>query len=519
MSKIYITPNEDLFEILEQILKGLDSEIEVMIDTANPVINNSLNLKYLETESEKAGKKIVFVPKDEKGREVLDNYYKQNAEVDLEEAEVNTELFSEVTPSKKPSGFVSGDILEHDNEKAVVSDKNKKFNLSGIVSKKTNLKRSQFMYRVITIILLLLIPIGLFIVWWFLPIANITLVLKSESLDQSFTLKVSPDVKEPDIKAGLFPAQLLSSQKLIRQTASATGTKTIGESAVGVVTISNKTTEEKTFPQGTLIELISEDSLKKIQFTTTQESTVVASSGGVVGKADIAVVASDIGEDYNLTVGQLFNVGGLDSADFVAKNESDIKGGVSTKVTIITQSDQDKLLADIKAQLDKQVKEDLIKKAEGKNLAQSSIKLSIVSKVFSDNVGAQVSTFSLEVTEKAEGLVIDESTIKKLEQDIKPNVPDGYKILDEKGQFSFDVIDSATAPQIVIEYKAKIGKILSEDELRSKLVAKTTGEAEEILKEIKEIAEYSIRITPKLPPVLTRMPRQVSRINIQFEYK
>jgi len=271
--------------------------------------------------------------------------------------------------------------------------------------------------------------------------------------------------------------------------------------------------------QGTLIELISEDSLKKIQFTTKEESTVAASSGGVVGKADIGIIASDIGEDYNLSAGQLFNVGGLDSADFVAKNESDIKGGVSTKVTIITQSDQDKLLADIKTQLDKQVKEDLIKKAEGKNLAQSSIKLSIVSKVFSDNVGGQVSTFSLEVTEKAEGLVIDESTIKKLEQDIKPNVPDGYKILDEKGKFSFDVIDSATAPQIVIEYKAKIGKTLSEDELRSKLVAKTTGEAEEILKEIKEISEYSIRITPKLPPVLTRMPRQVSRINIQFEYK
>ena len=93
MSKIYINPEEDLFEILEQILKGLDNEVEVMIDTVNPVLSNSLNLKYLETESEKAGKKIIFVPKDEKGKVILENFYKKKSVVVMsDEFKVNSNL-------------------------------------------------------------------------------------------------------------------------------------------------------------------------------------------------------------------------------------------------------------------------------------------------------------------------------------------------------------------------------------------------------------------------------------------
>ena len=520
MSKIYINPEEDLFEILEQILKGLDNEVEVMIDTVNPVLSNSLNLKYLETESEKAGKKIIFVPKDEKGKVILENFYKQQSVVVMsDEFKVNSNLGSEEASATKFLGFVQGDILEHDTKNVKVTSHKSHNNLFSIFSKVTTVKKSQLMFKIITIVLLLLIPIGLFIVWWFLPVANISLTLKSDSLDQSFTLAVSSEVKEADIEKGVFPAQVLTAQKLIQQTASATGVKTVGESAEGVVTISNKTVEEKTFPQGTLIELISEDLLQNIQFTTKDSVVVAGSNAGVVGKSDIAILASDIGEDYNLSAGQLFSVGSLDSADFVAKNESNITGGLSKQITVVTQFDQDKLLASLKLQLDKQVKEDLIKKVEGKNLAQNSIKLTVVDKIFSDNVGAEVADFSLELSVKAEGLVIDESTIKKLEQDIKPDIPENFKVLEDKGKFTFDVIDSANSPQIVIQYKAKIGKIVVEEDIKDKLVGKTTDEAQKVIKDIPGILEYSIRITPKLHPALTRMPRQKNRINIQVQYK
>ena len=161
----------------------------------------------------------------------------------------------------------------------------------------------------------------------------------------------------------------------------------------------------------------------------------------------------------------------------------------------------------------------MIKKVEGKNLAQNSIKLTVVDKIFSDNVGAEVANFSLELSVKAEGLVIDESTIKKLEQDIKPDIPENFKVLEDKGKFTFDVIDSANSPQIVIQYKAKIGKIVVEEDIKDKLVGKTTDEAQKVIKDIPGILEYSIRITPKLYPALTRMPRQKNRINIQVQYK
>ncbi len=516
MSKIYINPEEDLFEILEQIFKGVDSDVEVMIDTSNAVLSNTLNLKYLEAESEKAGKKIVFIPKDEKGKEIINNYYKQSVEI-FDHADIAEKVEPE-TQANKSSRFVQGDILDHDTENFNPEVKKRETTKVASVSK-LSAKKSQLIYKIITIVLLALIPIGLFIVWWFLPTANVALTLKSDSLDQSFTLKVSPDVKQADIKAGVFPAQLLSTQKILKQTAKATGAKTVGESATGIVAISNKTSEEKTFPKGTLIELISEDSLKTIQYTTTEEVTITGSNGNSVVKIDVAIIASEIGEDYNLNADNLFSVGGLDSDDVVAKNNADITGGVSKEVLVVTQADQNKLLADLKLILDKQVKDDLSTKAEGKNLAQNSIKISTVNQVFSDNVGAEVSSFSLELTQKAEGLVIDENTIKKLEQDIKPNIPDGFKLLGDKGEFKFDVIDSTTSPQIVIQYKAKIGQIVSEDELKSKLVGKSIEQAQKILKDVSNTSEYAIRITPKLPPVLTRMPRVVNRINLTVEYK
>jgi len=516
MNKIYINPEEDLFEILEHILRGMENDVEVMIDTKNPILSNSLNLKYLETESAKAGKRVIFVPKDEKGKELIDNFYKQNASGVVDKNETDSDV---VDKNESSSGFVQGDILEHDNEVVQEALPRKKLSLLGIFTSKKFSKKPQLMYKIITVGLLLLIPIGLFVVWWFLPTANITLTLKSDSLDQAFTLKVSADVKEPDLKAGVFPAELISTQKTLTQTADATGTKTVGEKAEGVVTISNKTKEDKTFPQGTLIELISEDTLQKIQFTTKEETTIVGSTEGTVGKADVAIVASDIGEDYNLEAGQLFSVGGLDSANFVAKNKNAITGGVSKTVKVVTQSDQDKLYENVKSQLNKQVKEALAKKAEGKNLAQNSVKITELSKTFSDNVGAEVSNFSLELSEKAEGLVIDENIIKKLEQNITPEVPEGYKVLDDKGEFAFDVIDSEGSPKIIIRYKAKIGKVIETDNLKGELLGQSIAKAQEKLKSIKNMSEYSIRITPKLPPALTRMPRQKSRININVEYK
>jgi len=521
MSKIYINPDEDLFEILEQIYRGIDRDVEVMIDTTNPILNNSLNLKYIETEAGKVDKQVTFVPKDEKGREIIESFYKQDLSLQTDTAEVEPEIQTEMSKPnfQGSSGFVQGDILEENKELVKATPSKKKLDLSGLVLVGGSAKNFQRIFKIITIILLLTIPIGLFIVWWFLPVANIKLTLKAESLDQSFTLKVSADVKEADIKQGLFPAQLLSAQKLARDTAIATGLKTIGEKASGVITISNKTPDEKEFPAGTLVELISGETLGTIQFTTTERITVAGSNAGIVGKSDVSITADEIGEDYNLTSGRLFNIGSFDSTDYVAKNDNSITGGVSKQVTVVTQSDQDKLLESIKVKLDKQVKDDLTKKAEGKGLAQNSVKLTVVEKIFSANVGTEVDDFSLELTMKAEGLVIDESTIKKLEEEIKPNLPDGYKMLDSKGVFTFDVIDSATAPQIVIQYKAKMGKDISVDDLKTRLIGKTTDEAQSIIKSIEEVSEYSIRITPKLPPFLTRMPRQKSRININLEYK
>jgi len=518
MSKIYITPTEDLFDVIDKVMREDSSEIELMIDTKNPILSNSLNLKYIESEATKESKAIIFVPKDDEGKEKLGMYYDQDIDLNVNVEAGASEVYqASASKDDVASGFVSGDILEHEEKK----DKKPKLKKLNFKFPKINLnaKGMNKLFVYLTGFFLLIIPIGLFLVWWYLPSADVKLVLKSENLTQAITLTASPEVTEANITEGVLPAKLISAQQSLSNQVLTTGSKEIGEKAMGSVTISNKIDEEISLSSGTIIEAILSSSADILRYVTLEPVTVPAKEGSTSGSAEVSVEAVEIGGDFNIGSNKLFQVGDLDSTDIVAENTDGFSGGDSRVVKVVDQTDADELLAGSMVTLEKTVREELNNNAKDMNLASNSVKVSVIEEAFSNEVGAEADNLSLNLILRAEGLVIDEQVVKGLEDQIKPNIPDGFAEIEGSKTFKFDVIDSQEFPKVIIEYSSKIGKGIDTNKISNDLKGAKTSVAQDYLKNLEGVLEYAIRLKPKLPDFLTKMPRSANKIDVQVEYR
>ncbi len=200
--------------------------------------------------------------------------------------------------------------------------------------------------RAIMLVALLLVILAL--VYVVVPGATVTLNPATSIVTTEASIIADPDAREVDIEGATIPATRL--QLTIEETSTipATGSQDLGDMpATGSVVFINQTNAGVIVPVSTTI---STSAGTPILFRTTREVNVPAGIGQQVEVA-IEALQSSAGEVGNVDSGLINTVIGTLTESVAVLNINPTSGGISRTITAVSQTDQDRLLATVRQQL------------------------------------------------------------------------------------------------------------------------------------------------------------------------
>ena len=199
-------------------------------------------------------------------------------------------------------------------------------------------------------------------------------------------------------------------------TAQATGTKDVGDKAKGTVKIVSGLTQSTTLPKGTVI------TYNNLKYTLDNDTTI-ASSSGIVGDVTtvtgVNVTATDIGTQYNLPSGTKFTIQGYSQADMIAQNDAAFSGGTKKTITVVSQSDIDKVTSELTKNLGQKAQQDMQKNINGgANILPVFLSTTMSNKQYDHKAGDQASSVTLTATINYDALSYNKADLDKVAQAI-----------------------------------------------------------------------------------------------------
>lgn len=350
---------------------------------------------------------------------------------------------------------------------------------------------------------------------WSVPGATITVTVTSKMMDLEVDLTLSTQVANTNLASGVVPAKLETVKASGEKMQDTTGKQTVGEKAKGEVTIYNRTSLNKILTKGTVI---SSGSLK---FTLDSDVNVASGSASndYVGKANVAITASAIGEASNLVAGTELLIASFGRESYVAKNETALTGGTSEEVRVVAKEDRAALLTELTNELKQQLETQVTAAGgEATYLIPSSIK--IENEVYSAKVGEEANSVGLEATIIASILRYQTSEVSELiNATITSTIPAGYvrAELPTQVELTAETVDS-TGETVSGRAKVKIPLLpeWDERELAKKLAGVSKTEVESILREkLVGLVRIEMSTSPRyLPPRITKLPFNAQKIRI-----
>ena len=364
---------------------------------------------------------------------------------------------------------------------------------------------------------------GLFLAFlWYLPQAKVTIFIEPKILEKDFSLTIDPNQEVIDQENRILPGRILETEKDGEKSTETTGEKTVGEKAKGEATIYNRTDNEKTLEEGTVIV-----GSGNLQFTLDQEVKVASKTPDLNtgvdkwGEAKTGITAIEIGAQYNLAASTQFSVGDYPTSSFLAKNESDLSGGTSRKIQAVSEEDEDDLLTSLSEELaDKAEGELLGKVPPDLSLIQESILTEPVSKSFSHEVGEETQNLNLKLTVKINALAFNrEEFVKLVVELVSDSIPEGYKLKEDEIQSRFEVEEENEDGSLLFKthIKANLLPKLEPDEIARNIKGKYQNFAEDYFKTIPGYIRTEVNLSPSLPGFLRTLPRRENRIKVEIK--
>ncbi len=363
---------------------------------------------------------------------------------------------------------------------------------------------------IIGVVLLITVGIGLY---YALPRATVTVLVASQSVDESTSVSVDPAATVADASTKIIPGKVVEQSVNGEKTIAVTGKKNVGDPAKGTVTIYNKVTSGKTFPKGTVL------TTNTIAFTMDTDVSVASASESIgsitFGKATANVTARDIGPNGNVTGSSEFTFAGLSSNQVSARNEAAFMGGNSKQVTVVSRADQDALVKALTTDLVSQAKQQLLTVAGGERLIDATVKTEVADKVFDAELDQEVKELHGKVTVKVTGISISDSDIKAaLSALVEAKVPAGYTLAPE--QTSVTTSNVTVKKDGKITLTAKLAAValpqINQAGLQRALAGKDVNTALGILKETRGVGGAEFRFA--FSPTKSRLPLNSNNITI-----
>src|SRR3989344_3204963 len=325
----------------------IDSNIK--LETTIPVETSNLNTFKVEEKTVKkkdlASNDPGFIAGDVLDRQVSEPQLEDGRPVDetdeyigeLEDNETPINRYTELSPRLEVDPAQSV-VVSPDKE--LVGSKNKGKFLGKLPVLNLTLRAKKILILPVLVLVILLVA--------YLTLIKATVIVYVEPriLEKDTQVTADPKVSQVDEQNKIIPGEIVEVQVSGTDKSPVTGKKQVGDPAKGQVTIYNKINESKTFSKGT--SLVGPGGLKFILDTSVTIASQSAVEGGIsFGKNSVGVKASDIGADGNLPSGSEMIVSNLATSQVSAKAEGNFSGGTSKEVTVVTDADQKKLLAQL----------------------------------------------------------------------------------------------------------------------------------------------------------------------------
>jgi len=352
-----------------------------------------------------------------------------------------------------------------------------------------------------------------------LPKAQIKIFVEPKILEKDTQVTADPNIKEVNEEAKIIPGQLVDTEVSGSGKDLATGKKQVGESAKGTIIIRNKTDAAVSLSKGTI--LTSPSSLKfSLDLTVTVASK--SAEDGTWGKATATAVAQSIGADGNLPSGVDLTVAGFGTDKIIAKTEGNFSGGTSKEVTVVSESDQKRLLASLASDLRRQAQQKLQEKLPDKKILQEALSEEILKKNYNKKINDQANEFSLNLTIKFKGIAFEDKDLKLIVSKlVTTQVPEGFELNLNETETQADVSKIEKDGRLIFlaRFKAKLMPKIDIISLINKIKGKTPDQVAEILKNTDNVLGSEIKIMPSLPKFLQRIPLLGQNIKIEVGLK
>lgn len=510
MEPLELNINEDIVDVLKKIRNFEGSDVTLNIPENSVIFENILNLKLIKKEAEALNKMVTFETHDEFGKNMVESLEGTDSAM-----------------ASDDSGFVTHENVKIQSAPQTISAPKKSFKFSMP-------KFGAGPKLIIPAVLLLVLGGVFFFFFWVLPKASVDIVVSSEALVKSITIKMSSGAPSVDTKSRLLPGKTTTGQASGSDTIDATGSKTVGEKATGEVTIFNKTDSDKKFTKGTTISLItSKEALKftlDADVTVPKQTTTTDTQNPPVttrdpGKKTVKVTAFDFGTKYNLAEDKDFKIGTSDVDDYIANNEDDFTGGSSKTVKAISQEDKDKLSTQLFDKLKSEALASIKQKlSSDQKLLESTVKYQKSSEAFDKNVGDTADKLTLTQQVSGSGLYYQQSDLQKLlDELLTESIPGGFELSKKDSNTEVGVLDTitgTTAPtdiNLEVKIRALVVPKLDSEKIKRDLKGKKIDEAKNYLSEIKNIKSYTINIWPRITTLIGRLPGNESKIEVNVK--
>ncbi len=297
-----------------------------------------------------------------------------------------------------------------------------------------------------------------------------------------------------------------------------TGSKEIGEQSKGKVTFFNFD-KEVVVPKGTEIKIEDKVFITQEEVKVASASFTSDNSAKLPGKASVAVVASKIGEEYNLKKGSVFTIDDYDKENFFAKNEEDFSGGRKKVVTTVSKtdySDLEKLL------LEKAKKTKLpLRLTEGENIISDLTKYEIIKKNYSKKIDEEAENLTLEgIVQITYYLYSKKALTDYFKKDILKDLTSNFQLDKSSVSFQFRVLNpKEEKKRLRIILKGKSYKEIEKGKVLNSIKGKNTGYLDKFLRKDLEVASYSFEHKQPLfiPYYRDFLPFFQKNINIKIE--
>lgn len=535
---LYLEPDEEITSVIDKIKNAHSSKLGLVVPRDATLLQSVVNLKLLSKEATSLGKEIAIVTTDRIGR----NLAAQVGIPVFNSIEEQKPIFQPQPPKPSPEEIIELDTanqapieqpkdvqVHHFQEKPLVWRRKEAPILKPQFSQKPEINTTKSpvhhdyskLRKIIWPILAIILVLSLIAGYLLLPRATAKVFVLSEDLKKTVDVTATSKTKTEDLTQSVFPGELIESQKEKQEKFSTTGKKTIGTKASGTITLYNEwDSNPHNLSAGTKLSSLSKTFLTKSDVSIPAFERV--GGNDQKGSVKVDIEAENPGEDYNVKAGR-FTILGLPAAQqekIYGQSNSDLTGGESREVQVISQEDYDKAKFKLVEGLNKEIAADFLKKTSGKKIVEKAI-VKPDPDISSPKVDSEAKDFEMKVSLKEQVIIFDSAKFKDfLVKILTKQAPVNKMVTIAKDEdIGYEVTKTAYDKgelDLKVNILAKISDKISTDKIKSEIIGKNLTDAENIIKNTPGVSKVEITMSPSW--WFKKIPNFEKNVEVEIQY-